>query len=280
MLHLPKGDVVFYQFPVKSIILSEFLGDSPEPQLAIAEMVNANTAIIATGSNVETAFSFSETIQSLGQITLDLIINSMSRLPSHITMARLTPMMHEFYKNFISSELRHANLSTNFISFWRFAQTIQSDFLTGIITLQTPNETLYSVFNSGAMTGGWLVQNDSNPSMPLSATKVLEIAVKLVGRIDFYETHIPSTIEPSPEMIFERTSTFQKIFDLDSHEHFEVKKNFGEVGIEIAMYFDGRRSLAEIARISTRAFGSNPLERAKVLAKLMMEFGMLTRRLV
>ena len=274
MLYLPKGELIFNMLPVSSVSIDELLDKDKEVKRLIeVHTSDSSNAFIIHGHDVIFGFEFREEIIHLGDLSITKILSDIKQNPSKISISKLDETLCKFYSDLMVVVPRYQNLDTRYFSLWRFSDVIAEGGLSGYISVQFPGGTLWSTYLDGVNTGGYLVQAEKGRTERLTTKQILEQSVKLTGRIDFHELTRKEAFHIEEETILSRSDSFFDIIDTDSQPQRRIIKQFGEMGIEIAMCFDGVRSVLQISTESRE-----PVERVLSLAGFLIQLKILEQK--
>ncbi len=271
MLYLPKGEIIFNMLPVNSVSMVELLDEEENyDRLIEVHTFKSANAFIAKGKEIVYGFEFTEEMLHLGDLSISKISEYIKNNPSKITTSKLTNELSKFYSDLMIVFPKYRNLDTRYFSLWRFSDVIAEEGLSGYISVQFTGGTLWSAYSDGVNTGGYLVLEKNGRTERLSTKGVLEQSAKLVGRIDFHQLTRKEKFNIDRNSVLSRSKSFFEIIDTDSQPQRRIIKQFGEMGIEIAMCFDGKRSIEKIAK-ETR----EPEERVLSLAGFLIQLKIL-----
>jgi hypothetical protein len=250
VIRLPIDNFVFKSFATKTIKLEIALKDLDSSfHVLVVEFQNHQSfGLIIELNTITHVFELTDTICFRGPKTLDLVTFRLEREQSKITLGKLSQPLVFFYKTLLKTEPKLVALKTNYFSFWRFAQGLKEEIAYGIGHVHNDSVTVWSLFESGDLTGGWLVKSQYEDPMSLSVDRVLEEAVRVNGLASFYQNDGRIAFEIKPTTIFEHNPNFPQLLNPDSKHRLLILKTWGEKGIDLATIFDGRHTLEELAK--------------------------------
>lgn len=273
MMYLPKGDTIFDMLPISSVSFSELLdNDEASRKLIEVHTKSSSNAFIAKGLELVCGFEFFEDIVHLGSLSINKITQYIRENPSRLHMSKLNDELYRFFLDLVDSIPKYQNLDTRYFSLWRFADVIAEEGLSGFVSVQFPGGTLWSIYKDGVNSGGYLVLAEKGKTTRLSDRDVLQQSVKLVGRIDFHQIGNTETMEVNEYSVLKRSDSFLELLDTDSQTQRRVIRQFGEMGIELAMHFNGHKSVSQIAKESRE-----PIDRIIELASSLIQLEILMR---
>ncbi len=274
MLYLPKGDTMFDMLPVSSVSISELLDDDQTSRKLIEVHTKlSSNAFISEGNVLICGFEFHENIVHLGSLSIDKMMEYIRENPCRLHMSKIDDELFTFFLDLADSVPKFRNLDTRYFSLWRFADVIAEEGLSGYVSVQYPDGTLWSIYKDGINSGGYLVLAEKAKTTRLSDREVLQHSVKLVGRIDFHQIGGNAEIvEVNENTVLKRSDSFLELLDTDSQTQRRIIRQFGEMGVELAMHFNGKKSIKQISEESRE-----PIERVINLASALIQLEILVR---
>lgn len=269
MLNLPQTNPIIYKLQVKSFDPTQFM-DSDDVKTIIRLNIDAHCyGLIVYKKSLEEVFCYSSGIRLLGNASLNALLKTALERTSIVTIDRLNESLSDFYSLLLSSSEEIARLSTNYISFWRFIETQKEKDNTGIAIINDSGNTLYSIFKSGMLVGGWQAFDNNSPSLELSPQKVMDMSARMNGEFFYYKSLAQIPIDVKHDFAFKMTNDFQTIYHPDHPNHRKILTKFGEAGIEIACQVALGLTLYEISQ-NTR----EPISRIEELVKMLSNLGL------
>jgi hypothetical protein len=268
MLNLPQSNPVIFRFQVKSFDPAQFMEEQESKVLIRLEIDEMKYGLLISNKSIEEAFEFSDRLRLIGKSTLDEILKLSLGRPSIVTIDKLSDKLVDFYLNLLSSNLLHTNLSTNYISFWRFIETQKEIGSSGIAVIESNESTLYAVFKTGALTGGWQAFEANTPSLELSSQRVLDISARSGGEFSYFKSWQCAISGMGKDMKTQRLNGFENIYNPGHSHHRKLLDEFGESGIELACQIVSGITLFEVAQISRE-----PLLKVVEIAKKLVYLG-------
>lgn len=268
MLNLPQSNPVIFRLQVKSFDLGQFMEEQDGKTLIRLEMDEMRYGLLVGNKSIEEAFEFSDGLRLIGKSTLDEVLSLSLGRTSTVTIDKLSDKLVDFYSNLLSSYSLHTNLSTNYISFWRFIETQKEKGSSGIAVIESNEGTLYAVFKSGALIGGWQAFATNTPSLELSPQRVLDISARFNGEFSYFKSWQFPIAEIGKDMKTQRLKGFENIYDPQHSCHRKLVDEFGESGIELACQIVSGITLFEVSQNSRE-----PLLKIVEIAKKLIYLG-------
>lgn len=268
MLNLPQSNPVVFRLQVKSFDPGQFMEEQEGEALIRLEMDEMKYGLLICDQSIDEAFVFSDGLRLIGKSTLDEILRLSLGRASVVTIDKLSDKLVDFYSNLLSSCALHTNLSTNYISFWRFVETQKEKGNSGIAIIESNESTLYAVFKSGALVGGWQAFMTNMPSLELSPQRVLDISARFSGEFSYLKSLPHSIVEIGKDFKMQRTHGFENIYNPEHSHYRKLVGKFGESGIELACHIVSGITLYEMAQRSRE-----PLLKIVEIAKLLVYLG-------
>lgn len=269
MLNLPQTNPIIYKLQVKSFDLTQFMENDDVKNIIRLKIDAHRYGLLVCKKSLEEFFSYSSGIKLLGNVSLNALLKTALERTSIVTIDRLNESLNDFYSMLLSSTEEIARLSTNYISFWRFVETQKEKDNTGIAIINDSGTTLYSIFKSGMLIGGWQAFDNNSPSLELSSQKVMDLSARMNGEFYYYKSLAQIPIDVKPDFAFKMTEDFQTIYHPDHPNNRKILTRFGESGIEIACQVAMGLTLYEISQ-NTR----EPITRIEALVKMLSNLGL------
>lgn len=268
MLNLPQSNPVIFRLQVKSFDPGQFMEERESKTLIRLEMDEMKFGLLICDQSIDEAFTFSSGFKLIGKSTLDEILRLSLGRSSTVTIDKLSEKLAQFYSHLLASCKLYANLSTNCLSFWRFVETQKEKGNSGIAIIENNESTLYAVFKSGALAGGWQAFATNTPSLELSPQRVLDVSARLCGEFAYYKSFPHTTVEIGRDFRLQRLEGFESIYNPEHAHHRKLTDKFGEAGVELSSIIVSGATLYEVAQ-RTR----EPLLKIVELAKMLVYLG-------
>lgn len=203
--------------------------------------------LVVEKRNVTQICQVTDKLDFKGNKTLDYVSFLLEREKSTLTLGKISEPLVLFYQTLLNADAEIAGIDTEYFSFWRFVSSMKQSDSHGIGSMSNNDMTLWSIFESGELIGGWLVKNTSDPPTSLDVDKVLEEAVKIRGTFNFFRHAKPPYMVIKPTSVFTHTERFPSLVMPNSKERLLAQKKIGEMGLDVGFLFDGKHMVSEIA---------------------------------
>lgn len=249
MIRIPIDNFVFRSFTTKTIKLDLALNDLDESMHVLFVELPASEChfLVIEKKQVTQICHVTDTLDFYGNKTLEYVSFQLEREKSILTLGKVSEPLSRFYQTLLSSSPEQRNIDTEYFSFWRFVSYQKQNDTHGIGSISGKDATIWTIFESGELTGGWMVKNSSDPPLSLSVDRVLEEAVKTSGTFNFFKQEKPLFMEVKPTSVFIHTDKFSSLVMPNSKERLLAQKTIGELGLDVGCLFDGKLMVSEIA---------------------------------
>ena len=248
MVNFPIGEPLLDKLSVNMISVDAIFSDYEGQNVLQIDATDFGRFIfVGSKEGLDYSYDATEHARHLAGEKYLLVLKTIKTKPSRITLAPLNQNLKRIYDMLFRCKPKFVGLSTNYVSFWRLAETFKEDGNTCIVSIDMENLTMWAIFNAGIMTGGWLCKDGVYPSELLTNQKILESSVKMVGSINVYESRQTSVFEVTTKTKLKRAQDFADIFNSESLINQRAKWLHGESVADIAMLVDGAKTISDIA---------------------------------
>lgn len=273
MINFPIGEPFLDRLPVNMASIDAIFSDYDGQNVLQVDITDLGRFVFI-GSKEGLDYSYNATGHAghLAGEKYFIVLDAIKSRPSRMTFAPLDSNLKRLYEFFFRCNPKFVGLSTNYVSFWRLAETFRENGNTCIVSINTNEMTMWTIFSAGIMTGGWLCRDGIYPSELLTNQKILESSVKMVGDIDVYESRQTSVFEITIKTTLRRTKDFIDIFNSESLVGQRAKWLHGESVADIAMLVDGDRTVSDIAMAI-----NEPVDKVLNTLRFLAEQGLVER---